>query len=93
MVQHCGCTLPGQISSQPRSVPVDFAVVNEIQSTNVEAIPVLEEALSKSKFGKYRYIGTGSMIGDSWWNLWHKGNQQEWDDSKKTWLATKFHLV
>lgn len=72
---------------QARSIPVDFAVVDEIQSTNVEAIPVMEEALSKSRFGKFLYIGTGSVIGDSWWNLWHKGNQQEWDDSKKIWTA------
>ncbi|MGI0006732.1 MAG: hypothetical protein ACREAR_01905 [Nitrosotalea sp.] len=70
-----------------RSIPVDFAVIDEIQSTNVEAIPVLEEALVRSPFGKCLYIGTGSIMGDGWFKRWHLGNQQEWDEEKNQWVA------
>ncbi len=70
-----------------RSIPADFAVVDEIQSTNVESIPVLEEALAKSKFGKCVHVGTGSITGDGWWKLWHTGDQKEYDLKTKTWIA------
>lgn len=70
-----------------RSIPVDFAVIDEIQSTNVEAVPVLEEALAKSRFGKCLYIGTGSIVGDGWFKLWHGGDQKEWNDVTGTWVA------
>ncbi len=70
-----------------RSIPADFGVIDEIQSTNIEAVPVLEEALVKSKFGKCLYIGTGSIIGDGWFKRWHLGNQQEWDQEKNQWVA------
>jgi hypothetical protein len=69
-----------------RSIPVDFVVVDEIQSTNVEALPVVEEALAKSSFGSCLYIGTGSITGDRWWKLWHTGDQREWDKELKTWI-------
>ncbi len=62
-----------------RSIPVDFAVVDEMQSVNVEALPVLKEALSKSKYGKLVKIGTGSDEGDGWWNEWHRGTQMFWN--------------
>lgn len=70
-----------------RSIPVDFAVIDEIQSTNVEAIPVLEEALAKSKFGKCLYIGTGSVMGDAWYKMWHMGDQKEYDLASGVWIA------
>ncbi|MEO9276774.1 MAG: hypothetical protein ABI340_03190 [Nitrososphaera sp.] len=54
-----------------RSIPVDFAVVDEMQSVNVEALPVLKEALSKSRFRKILEIGTGSDEGDNWYKEWH----------------------
>ena len=69
-----------------RSLPVDFLVVDEIQSTNVEALPVVEEALAKSDFGRALYIGTGSITGDPWWKLWHDGDQREWDAIEKKWI-------
>ncbi len=62
-----------------RSIPADFVIVDEIQSTNVEAIPVIKETLSKSSFGRFVGMGTGSDQDDAWWKLWHTGNQQEWD--------------
>lgn len=70
-----------------RSVPADFVVVDEIQSTNVAAIPVIKETLSKSPFGKFIGMGTGSDQDDPWWNLWHTGNQQEWDFAQNKWVA------
>lgn len=69
-----------------RSIPVDFAAVDEIQSTNVEAIPVLEEALAKSSFGRCLQIGTGSVTGDRWWQKWHSGDRREWDAAQKKWI-------
>lgn len=70
-----------------RSVPADFVMVDEIQSTNVAAIPVIKETLSKSPFGRFVGMGTGSDQDDSWWNLWHTGNQQEWDFTQNKWVA------
>lgn len=62
-----------------RSIPVDFAVVDEMQSVNVEALPVLKESMSKSRFRKIVKIGTGGDEGDDWWNEWHNGTQYYWE--------------
>ena len=70
-----------------RSIPADFVIVDEIQSTNVEAIPVIKETLSKSRFGRFVGMGTGSDQDDHWWKLWHTGNQQEWDPTLNQWIA------
>lgn len=72
-----------------RSFPADFVVIDEIQSVNAEAIPVLKETLSKSKFGRLVAIGTGSEEGDSWWKLWNTGDQKEWDAHSKSWIAKR----
>ena len=76
-----------------RSIPVDFAVVDEMQSVNVEALPVLKQSMSKSDHKKLLKIGTGSDEGDGWWNEWHEGTQFEWnkeaidyDGSHGVWL-------
>ncbi|MGI0087705.1 MAG: phage terminase large subunit family protein [Nitrosotalea sp.] len=71
-----------------RSIPVDFAVVDEMQSVNVAALPVLKETLSKSKYGKLIKIGTGSDEGDEWWNEWHRGTQFYWDAANLKWQRT-----
>lgn len=62
-----------------RSIPVDFAVVDEMQSVNVEALPVLKQSMSKSPHRRLLKIGTGSDEGDGWWNEWHEGTQFEWN--------------
>lgn len=72
-----------------RSFPADFVVIDEIQSVNAEAIPVLKETLAKSKFGRLVAIGTGSEEGDSWWKLWNSGDQKEWDGKSKSWIARR----
>lgn len=72
-----------------RSISADFAVVDEIQSIDAEAIPVLQETLSKSPFGRLICVGTGSEQGDHWYKVWHSGDQKEWDFQSKSWIAKK----
>lgn len=69
-----------------RSIPVDFVVVDEMQSVNVEAFPVVKESLSKSIHGKLLTLGTGSLEGDHWWKKWHTGTQMEWDMIQQKWI-------
>ncbi|MFZ1077654.1 MAG: phage terminase large subunit family protein [Nitrosotalea sp.] len=61
-----------------RSIPADFVVVDEMQSVNVEALPVLQETMAKSRFKKILKIGTGSDEGDAWWKEWYRGTRYEW---------------
>lgn len=70
-----------------RSYPADFVVIDEIQSTDVTKIAILEETLSKSKFGNILKIGTGSIRGDPWSKMWSSGTQFEWDMEKLQWIA------
>src|SRR5207249_5014183 len=72
-----------------RSLPVDFAVVDEIQSINVEALPVLKEALAKSKFRRLVGSGTGSEEGSYWWKTYNNSDQKEWDGKSKTWIPIR----
>lgn len=76
-----------------RSIPVDFAVIDEMQSINVEALPVLKESMSKSQYGRMIKIGTGSDEGDDWYKEWCNGTQLYWeqeavntDGSRGAWL-------
>jgi len=71
---------------QARSLAVDFVVVDELQSLNVDAIPVLKETLTRSENKRILGIGTGSDYGDHWWELWHTGNQCEWDKETSAWI-------
>lgn len=72
-----------------RSIPVDFAVLDEAQSINAGKIPILQEALSKSSHGRLLCIGTGNIEGGDWYKLWHRGDQQEWNQASKAWIAKK----
>jgi len=69
-----------------RSIPADFAVIDEVQSTNVAAIAVLMESLSKSPYGNFLSLGTGSFEGDYWHQMWQRGNQLEWDIALQKWV-------
>ncbi|MDE1843546.1 MAG: hypothetical protein KGH95_07860, partial [Thaumarchaeota archaeon] len=62
-----------------RSIPADFVVVDEMQSINVSALPVLTESMVRSRFRKIIKVGTGSDEGDAWWTEWHLGTQYQWD--------------
>lgn len=72
---------------EARSLAVDFAVIDEVQSLNVAAVPVLRESLRKSEYGCLLIIGTGSDYGDEWYEMWHRGSQKEWDSQAKKWNA------
>lgn len=61
-----------------RSYPVDFAVVDEVQSLDLEGLPVLKETMSASLHKRLVLIGTGSDQGDLWWDEWHRGAQLQW---------------
>lgn len=61
-----------------RSYPVDFAVVDEVQSLDLEGLPVLKETMSASPHKRLILIGTGSDQGDLWWDEWHHGTQLQW---------------
>ncbi len=64
---------------EARSIPADFAAVDEMQSVNVLSLPVLTESMSRSKFKKIIKTGTGSDEGDPWWDEWHRGTQYTWN--------------
>lgn len=74
---------------QARSVPADFAVVDEIQSVKVEKIGVLREAMSHSKFAELVQMGTGSEEGSAWHQYWLEGDQAEWDSKLKRFVPKK----
>lgn len=61
-----------------RSYPVDFSVVDEVQSLDLEGLPVLKETMSASPHKRLILIGTGSDQGDLWWDEWHLGTRHEW---------------
>jgi len=70
---------------EARSIPVDFAAVDEIQSTKVGELDVLKQTLSHSQYGFLRLVGTGSDEGSEWNKLWKEGTQYEWKNDK--WVA------
>ncbi len=66
-----------------RSIPVDFAVADEMQSLQLKGLPKLKETLSKSKFGRLLEIGTGSDEGSAWHKEWSGGTIHGWNFEKK----------
>lgn len=61
-----------------RGYAIDFAVVDEAQSLDLEAFPVIKETLSHSIHKRLWVIGTGSDEGSEWHKLWSSGEQWEW---------------
>ena len=72
---------------QARSIAADFVVIDEAQEVNISEIDVVREAMSHSKFGQMRVIGTGSDEGSSWEKLYSSGKCLEWDILKQKWIA------
>jgi len=72
-----------------RNIPADWAVVDEAQDVQSEAIPVLEEAMSHSKFARALIIGTASDEGSEFDRLWKRSDMKEWDAESKAWIAQK----
>ena len=61
-----------------RGYAIDFAVVDEAQSLDLEAFPVIRETLSSSIHKRMWVIGTGSDEGSEWEKLWSSGERMEW---------------
>jgi len=70
---------------EARSIPVDFAVVDERQASSKEDLEVLRASLSHSKFGWLRTIGTGDIEGSNWEKDYKTGTQYEWKNNQ--WVA------
>lgn len=75
-----------------RSVPADFAVIDEIQNQNAKAIDVVRESMRHSKFRKMLIIGTGDDEGSPWNEQWNNGDQKIWDAESKSWIPQKPEL-
>ncbi|MDE1766288.1 MAG: phage terminase large subunit family protein [Thaumarchaeota archaeon] len=69
-----------------RSIPADFVVIDEMQSQNVGAIPVVKESMAHSRFKKIIKIGTGSDEGDAWHREWNAGTILGWDKRTESWI-------
>lgn len=77
---------------EARSVPADYGVVDEIQSTNIGDLDVMRETLGHvnpySNIPKQLLcIGTGSTGGSDWDLLFKSGKQYHWSWESKSWIA------
>lgn len=72
-----------------RNIPADFVAVDEMQDVQSEALPVIEEALSHSKFRRMIMIGTASDAGSEFDKLWHQSDMKEWNLDSNVWAAHK----
>ena len=69
-----------------RNIPADFAGVDEIQDLQSEALPVIEEAMSHSKFNEMMLVGTASDEGSDFCKKWLQSDQKEWDPQAQAWI-------
>lgn len=74
---------------QARSVPADFAAIDERQDIDGEAVDVLLESMSHSKYKKLLEVGTGSDEGSDWNLSYMKSDAKEWDETARAWIATQ----
>jgi hypothetical protein len=72
-----------------RNIPADFVAVDEMQDVQSEALPVIEEALSHSKFRRMIMVGTASDAGSEFDKLWHQSDMKEWSLDSNVWAAQK----
>jgi hypothetical protein len=71
-----------------RNIPADWAVIDEAQDVQAEALPVIEEAMSHSRFNRALIIGTASVEGSEFCRLWKQSDMKEWDG--KAWVPSRF---
>ena len=71
-----------------RSVPVDYAYVDEIQSQDVGQLAVVREGLAHSPHGRLIGVGTGRPYGHAWQRLHDSGTCHVWDPKAGAWLPT-----
>lgn len=67
---------------QARSIPADFIYLDECQSTELDALANLKEAMSQSPHKKIIITGTGSFEGSSWHKFYQNTNNMQWKDGK-----------
>ena len=72
-----------------RNIPADFTVVDEGQDVQAEALPVIEEAMSHSKFNRELIIGTASVEGSEFSKIWRNSDMKEWDREARAWVPQK----
>ena len=74
---------------QARSIPADFAAIDERQDVNGESVDVLLESMSHSKFGKMIEVGTGSDEDTDWHKSFLRSDMKEWDRQSNSWIPQK----
>ena len=72
---------------QARSVPADFAAVDERQDVSGEAVDVLLESMSHSPHKKLLEVGTGADENSDWHLSYLQSDQKEWDPKSESWIA------
>lgn len=72
-----------------RNIPADFTAVDEGQDVQAEALPVIEESMSHSKFNRELIIGTASDEGSQFCRVWQQSDMKEWDKDAKAWIQQK----
>ena len=72
-----------------RNIPADRVAVDEAQDIQAEAIPVIEEAMSHSKYRQMAVVGTASDEGDQFYALWKQSDMKEWDLDANAWVPQK----
>jgi hypothetical protein len=72
-----------------RNIPADFVAIDEMQDVQSEAIPVIEETMSHSKFRSLVAVGTASDAGSEFDRLWHQSDMKEWDEESQAWIPQK----
>jgi hypothetical protein len=72
-----------------RNIPADFTVVDEGQDVQAEALPVIEEAMSHSKFNRELLIGTASVEGSEFCKIWRSSDMKEWEQDSKAWVPQR----
>ena len=70
-----------------RNIAGDIAILDEAQDIELDALPVLEEALSHSAINKVLIIGTPKDAGSRFEDIWRDSSQKEWDREKEAWFA------
>ena len=72
---------------QARSYPVDFLILDEVQSMNLQNVANIRENLAHSKHKKLIAVGTGPIEGDEWEKWYKRGTEYNFHKTKKKWTA------
>lgn len=69
-----------------RSFPVDYLILDEIQSMNLTQKANIIENLAHSKHKKITAVGTGGLEGDDWEKWYLEGTEFKWNQQTKSWI-------